>query len=191
MAKKKNRLVLKRETAVKVFEGLGFKTAGKWNNERLRKKVSNLPELVDGVKSKDKWMKKALTAIRGADVVVLAKTEDEQQKKEKEQKEEKVLQKEAKKKSVSLKKEKEKKTKKSTKGTKRKKRIDYICDTLKNIPKGGQSLEDSARKANQACAEDGNNSNESQTQRYLQVVLPVLINFGLFVKKDGKLYPSK
>ena len=71
-------LKVKREAVVKLFEHLGFKTAGKWDTKRLVAKIKNLPELTDGVKIRNPKVKKALVAILAADKIVIKTDEDEQ-----------------------------------------------------------------------------------------------------------------
>lgn len=81
------------------------------------------------------------------------------------------------------------KSKKKTKA--KKKRIDYICDEVKNLSKEGASLEGIAKRANQKYVKNGGDDNKKQTHHHLRVVLPVLINFELVTEKDGKFYPGK
>lgn len=68
-------LLLKRETAVKLFEHLGFKTVKKWDSKRLLTKIKNLPELTDDVKIKNPKVKKLLDAILAAKKVAFKEVE--------------------------------------------------------------------------------------------------------------------
>jgi len=49
--------------AIRIFEVLGFKTAGTWNVIRLQKKIKNLPNLVEGVKFTSKMQKRVDTIL--------------------------------------------------------------------------------------------------------------------------------
>lgn len=73
-------LKMKKETVVRVFEALGYKTAKNWEVERLEKKVNGLSELIKDSKHpdiEDSRTKKALTAILKADKVIIDKPETE------------------------------------------------------------------------------------------------------------------
>ena len=70
-------LELKRSTAIKIFEALGFKTVSKWNTKRLEAKIKNLPELTDGVKLKNNKLKKKIQEIIAAEKVVIIPSEKE------------------------------------------------------------------------------------------------------------------
>ena len=71
------KLELKRSTALKIFEALGFKTCSKWSSKRLEAKVKNLPEITDGAKITNVNLKKKLKEIMAADKVVIIKSEKE------------------------------------------------------------------------------------------------------------------
>lgn len=50
--------------AIKIFEALGFKTAGKWDAKRLEQKITNLPTLVEGAELTPKIQKRVNTVLR-------------------------------------------------------------------------------------------------------------------------------
>lgn len=65
--------------ARKIFQALGFKTAGNWNEVRLTKKIQNLPDLAEGAKLDDKMQKRVNTicnAIKAGKKVVVINLED-------------------------------------------------------------------------------------------------------------------
>lgn len=69
------KLIIKQSTAVKLFETLGFKTAGTWDLAKLQKKTTQLPELTDGVKiNKKPKMKTLLKKILEAKKVEISPT---------------------------------------------------------------------------------------------------------------------
>ncbi len=78
MAKKKKRnvLLVKQVSAVKLFEELGYKTASKWSPEKLSAKMKNLPELTDGVKIKNPKIKARLKKILEHKKVKVVPTEE-------------------------------------------------------------------------------------------------------------------
>ena len=65
MAKEKTVMLL-RSKAVNLFKVLGYKVAGKWDDEKLCKKINRLPELVDpDVKLDDPAMQDLLVSLLG------------------------------------------------------------------------------------------------------------------------------
>ncbi len=106
-------LVLSQVSAVKLFEALGYKTANTWTEDRLMKKIKNLPELVDGVKIKKPKVKALLKKILKAKKVRIRMTdaEESQPKTTKKSKKKKVA---AVKEKVSKKSKKKGKKKKTT-----------------------------------------------------------------------------
>jgi len=66
------KLTVKKETVIKLFEAMGFKTAKDWNDSRLLRKVKELPELVEEVKIKNPNAKKLLKKLMAAEEVVFA-----------------------------------------------------------------------------------------------------------------------
>lgn len=55
---------ISRNRAIKIFETLGFKTANKWDNTRLQKKVGKLPTLIEGADLDDKTQKRVNEIMR-------------------------------------------------------------------------------------------------------------------------------
>ena len=64
------KLTIKKETVVKLFTALGFKTATSWDEKRLQAKIKKLPELVDGVKIRNPKTRAVLKKIMAANKVV-------------------------------------------------------------------------------------------------------------------------
>lgn len=62
---------IKKETVIKLFVELGFKTAGRWPTKKLQQKIKNLPELTDGVKIRKPKVRKILNAILAAKKVAI------------------------------------------------------------------------------------------------------------------------
>jgi len=67
-------LTIKRKTAVKIFEALGFKTATKWNAKRMAAKLGNLEDLTDGVDIEDPKMASMIKKIVKADKVIIGES---------------------------------------------------------------------------------------------------------------------
>lgn len=183
MAKKKNEKFsgnVSLVTARKIFEALGFKTAGKWDAARLTKKIKNLANLTEGCELATKVRKQVSTIVRaqkkGRRIVVVDIANV-------------AADRELKQQISDASKEAKQKAKKATEKKAKKKRIDCVCSTIKNLPKEGASLEAISKQANQEYVKSGGCGNEKQTHRYLCVVLPVLINFGIVTHKDSKLCP--
>jgi len=76
------KLRIKKETAVRLFETLGFKTANTWTDDRLLSKVNNLQELIEetDVKIKNHKMRKILKKILTADTIRFKVQEPEEKK---------------------------------------------------------------------------------------------------------------
>jgi len=67
------RLKIKKETVVKMFVGLGFKTADTWDEEKLLKKVKQLPDILDDSKIdgiEDPKIERILESVLDADEII-------------------------------------------------------------------------------------------------------------------------
>jgi len=53
MNKQKKQIEITKQKAIELFNGLGYKTADRWNAKRLEDKIKNLPDLYDGSELKD------------------------------------------------------------------------------------------------------------------------------------------
>lgn len=56
--REENQPTVTRNRAIKIFEALGFKTAGKWDAARCQKKVNKLHSLIEGADLDDKTQKR-------------------------------------------------------------------------------------------------------------------------------------
>ncbi len=72
------KLIIKKETVVKLFVALGFKTAEKWDDKRLLSKITQLPDFVDLKNIKNAKMRKILKKIMHADKVAFKGMKEEQ-----------------------------------------------------------------------------------------------------------------
>ena len=71
-------------------------------------------------------------------------------------------------------------------------RMVMICDTIKNLPKKGLTIDKVAEQANESFQELYNGSdNEKQTKHTLKVIMPVLVAFGIVTVTGGVLIPGK
>lgn len=202
---------LKRKSIVRLFEALGFKTASKWDNARLKKMVAKLPELeIDNAKLEDKLqnrLKSLLDMVEAKDAYEITsedetvpqetaeetKTETAEETKEEaaadDDDEDDVPAEKTEKKEKAAKAEKPKKEK-APKAAKpqSKKRIDCICEAIKAIPKSGLTLNEVAEKANAEFIQNGGEDNVTQTLHHLRVICPVLATFKVVEKKEDKLF---
>ena len=122
--KKLKRFIMKKETVVKLFIAMGFKTAGTWEDSRLLRKIKELPELVDEVKIKNPKAKEILKKILSAKEIVFKTEEEPERASEKAMRETADgLDKDTKKKTTKKKTTKKKTTEKKTKKAKAKKSV--------------------------------------------------------------------
>ncbi len=71
------KLTIKKETVVRLFEALGFKTAKTWDEKRLQAKLKQLPELVEETKVKSPKMKRILKKVLSASEIIFKSEEPE------------------------------------------------------------------------------------------------------------------
>lgn len=200
MSKKDETLQVSRNRAVKIFEVLGFKTAGKWDVSRLQKKIAKLDTLIEGAELDGKTQKRVDEILRvqnnDGQVIVVdpddaqaskrrSKEVDDAQKREKVRKVEKKAKAEK-----NTKKEKEtvsKKDKKVKPGKKERKvkRAVVIASLLKK----NRSIEvDSLYKDADALLEKvGTGANIRETTYQAKIVLDALVEIGYITVENEKI----
>jgi len=168
---------MKQETIVKLFEALGFKTAQTWDEPKLQKKVKELPELVDGVKLKNRNAKRILKAILGAKEISIIPAG---QKEEPERASETAMRKTAKKK-VAKKKAPGKKNKTVKKGVKTSitkkapKRLNRMAAVVEVLKKNKKiSVKELIVAADRLYAENGGKKNQAEASYSVNKVLVTL-----------------
>jgi flagellar motor switch/type III secretory pathway protein FliN len=187
---------VKRETAVKLFKALGFKTANNWNDQKLQEKILNLPEMTEGTKLNSK-VQSFIDKISAADEVIIISGESQTMQKKKKTKK-KASKKEvtteapttkkktAKKKTAAPAKKKaaEKPAKKAEKKSSKKiTRIDAVLELL--LKRKKISITELAQSSNQLCIDSGGKDHLKESQNAVAKVIKILEAVGyLTVKND-------
>ncbi len=150
---------ISKEKAVKVFEYFGFKTASKWNAEKMTDKLTTVLESIDPkVKIKSKKVKALVQELLAADsIVVAAKKKDP----ESEETTDKAKDKKAEKKAAPAKK----------RGTTR---LDAAVKVLMGMKKKGLTTEEAVAQSDAAYVEKGGTSNMNESNYSFKLAARVL-----------------
>jgi len=181
MAKK---ITVNRKEAIELLTDLGFKDIRKADNATMERRLGKMKLYLDSFEGTlngemEKLSKKCIKA--GKDNITVQGTEPKDKAKAGKSKAGKSK----------AGKSKTGKSKAKAKKTPSKKRVNFICEILKNLPKSGKSREQIAEQANKAYVKAEGSDNEKQTMHHLLVVLPVAIDFGVVTMKDGNVIPVK
>jgi len=173
---------VEKSKAVALFVAMGFKTAGKWDAEKLTEKI-NLIEDAPEKPLEDEALDGLLDEILGAagDIVVVDDEAEGDEEEEPEADDEDEKPKKGK---------KDKKAKATKKPVKKNlNRIHAVTDILRKLKKSGATAEDIIKAADDAYVADGGNSNLKEAGYSTHRVIQVMERLGMVSVEDGKVRP--
>ena len=176
-----------RKVMLGLLDKMKLEYTSKISNERAQKKIArNLKKkgLPEGMTKAEEWLVKELGfEILESNIIPISAAKE---KKTEEPKEEAPA--------PEVKKEKKKTTPKKEKPPKAKKeaparRVDFISETISDIPQKGIPIKDISVRANEAFVRAGGSDNLKQTLHQTRVLLPAAIVWGVVKMKDGLVVP--
>jgi hypothetical protein len=179
MAKK---ITVTRKLAIELLTDLGFKDIRKADNATMQRRLGKMKMYLDSYEGtlNGDMQTLATKCIKAGKDNITVEGKEPKAKKDKAGKD----------KAGKGKAGKGKAGKDQTKKTPKKKRINFICDVLKGLPKSGKTKDQIAKQANQAFVKAEGTDNEAQTLHHLNVILPAVIDLNVVVMKDDKILPA-
>jgi hypothetical protein len=215
MAKKKKKkpLIVERDQALALFEVLKYKTAPKWDNERMARNLLNIDE-GPAEPLEDAALDDLLDEVLGAQAIEVVDSPSKKKKTTddddngngdddfdkdfgdddaetpKSKKKKKTKKKTAKKKKTPVAKKKAVAPKKKSTKTKSKNRLEVCVDVLTKLPKSGKTKTELVKITDAAYVKAGGTSSHSGAEFALRIVAQVMELVGLLSTDGDKVKPA-